>query len=59
MANFLSGQKTVNKLTLYQWMNVEYGIVKRQYKELSKQEKDKLQKEYHQYLQDNNELSGL
>lgn len=44
--------RIVNKLTLHQWMNVEYGIVKRQYKELSNMEKEKIDKEYEQYLKD-------
>lgn len=44
--------RMVEKLTLYQWMNVKYGIVKRQYKELSYMEKAEIDKEYEKYLKD-------
>lgn len=44
--------RVVDKLTFYQWINVEYGIVKCQYKELSDGEKEKMKKEYTEYIKD-------
>lgn len=46
------GNRVVDKLTFFQWINVEYGIVKRQYKELIDREKQKLKKEYQDYLKE-------
>ena len=36
-------------LSFYQWINVEYGIVKRQFKELCDSDKDRLKREYKEY----------
>ena len=44
------GDRMIEKLTFFQWINAEYGIVKRQYKGLRKSEKEQLNKEYKQYL---------
>lgn len=44
--------RVVKKLTFYQWINVEYGIVKRQYKELTRQEKCIINIKYQEYLKD-------
>lgn len=40
----------MKRFTFYQWINIEYGIVKRQYKELSDKEKTVLKNEYQEYL---------
>lgn len=37
------------KMTFNNWINVEYGIVKRQYKELNQIDKRRLKKEYKEY----------
>lgn len=37
------------KMTFYNWINVEYGIVKRQYKNLNETDKARLKKEYKEY----------
>ena len=47
------GNRVVEKLTFYQWINVEYGIVKRQYKELTDGEKRKLNENYKKYFEKN------
>lgn len=44
--------RVVEKLTFFQWMNVKYGIVKRQYKEYTDGEKRKLNKKYQEYLKE-------
>lgn len=46
------GDRVVDKLTFFQWINVEYGIVKRQYEELTDREKQKIDKEYQDYLKE-------
>ena len=46
------GNRVIEKLTFYQWINVEYGIVKRQYKGLSDGEKTKLNEKYQEYLKE-------
>ena len=37
------------KMTFNNWINVEYGIVKRKYKELNQIDKRRLKKEYKEY----------
>lgn len=37
------------KMTFNNWINVEYGKVKRQYKELNQIDKKRLKKEYKEY----------
>jgi len=44
--------RVIDKFTFYQWINIEYGIVKRQYKELTDNEKEKLKSEYQDYLKE-------
>lgn len=36
----------IKKLSFYQWINMEYGIVKKQYKQLSIKDKNMLRKKY-------------
>lgn len=36
-------------LSFYQWINVEYGIVKREFKELCDSDKSRLKMEYKEY----------
>lgn len=36
-------------LSFYQWINMEYGIVKRQFKSLCDADKRRLRKEYNEY----------
>lgn len=40
----------MEKMTFYQWINCEYGIVKREYKELRDDLKMQLKMEYDKYL---------
>lgn len=43
---------TLNKFTFYQWLNFEYGIVKREYKELADSKKVVLKEKYQEYLKE-------
>ena len=46
----MMGNLKIEKLTFAQWINAEYGIVKRQYKEFSDRRKNILKEEYQKYL---------
>ncbi len=48
MATFAN--RSVDKLSFYQWINMEYSMVKREYKEAPENVKQRLKKEYEKYL---------
>jgi hypothetical protein len=50
MATFAN--RVVDKLTFYQWINIEYGIVKREYKEQSEYTKSIMKQKYEEYLKE-------
>lgn len=48
--------RVVNELTFFQWINIEYGLVKRQYKELEEDQKQRLKRKYKTQLTKNANL---